>query len=828
MNPSKEYGTTIAAGDSHNIENPEYMGALLDAISIAAEAEKGEFVIPLLLQRMCISVSATSSVLYALSDDGRSLIPRVGWGKYDPDIIGRPYPVRERGEWESLLSGKSDMLSGYSESDETNFLAVPVRSGGKISCILELKREERFFKDEKNLVHGFANIIGMNYYTAGLAKSKAVMDEGIKKILDMSSFAAITVSADGTVMELNPQGSAFTGYGEHEIKGSSIKRLLMVTPQGHVICIKKNGEEVPVSITSLHFSRGEGDVILHLIKPPQDEDKIMEYRDTLEGIITRSPFGILVTDSNGNCVTVNDALVKMLDIKQEHMVNKYNLLEDPLLESHGLMPRIKRVYDSGDAAELIIPYDISRLPKKVEKPHIKILRMILFPVMGPEHKIKNVIAVIEDLTERKAMEKDVLERTRELAILNEVSRLIVSTATLDELIDVMVNNFNKVINADNCYITLYDEDERKYYFAAATADVNAIFSGQRFDYSENDKNKTLSQVVMESKKPLAIEDIRDHPLCESDRRLVKLLGIKSLLVLPMFVGNKFIGTISVDSVKRKRKFKNGEIDLMMTITNQASIMIERAKLFGELLSANKQILKSYEKLRDFDKMKTDFITITSHELRTPLTSIHGYTELMKDGAFGPLTGVQKDKLRVIDRNVNRMMTVVENLSELSQSGSISFDVKKERASIYDIVDVSVSAIRPVASSKNIDLTVKMSPGLPSVCVDKSKIIRVIDNLLDNAVKFTPPGGRICVYVSATPKNVHVEVKDTGIGIPEEDLKKIFTGFYRVGYRPSYQYTGVGIGLAIAKGIVEAHDGSIWAESKVNAGSTFHFTIPRCD
>jgi len=213
----------------------------------------------------------------------------------------------------------------------------------------------------------------------------------------------------------------------------------------------------------------------------------------------------------------------------------------------------------------------------------------------------------------------------------------------------------------------------------------------------------------------------------------------------------------------------------------------------------------------------------SHELRTPLTSIRGYLELLLDEADeAGLDVTHADWLRVIDRNAERLLRLVEDLLLKAQAGAIALE--KTDVDLATIVEQCIQAGVPVAAARGITLGYETEE-LPPISVDRVRMGQLIDNLVSNALKFTPPGGRVDVRAFTRGSGVRIEVADTGVGIPEGEQDRLFERFYRTEHAQSEAVPGVGLGLSIAKAIVDAHGGAISCRSTEDAGTTFVVDVP---
>jgi len=227
-----------------------------------------------------------------------------------------------------------------------------------------------------------------------------------------------------------------------------------------------------------------------------------------------------------------------------------------------------------------------------------------------------------------------------------------------------------------------------------------------------------------------------------------------------------------------------------------------------------------------EAIKKDFVANVSHELRTPLASIKGYSETLLDGGMDDKRTL-REFLRVIDRHATRMSHLIEDLLILSRLESHPMAMVTEPLDICELAGTIAEGFRKQAADKGIELAMGFASGerpVPLVLGDRVRLEQVMVNLLDNAIKYTPAGGRVRVEVTAGDKNVRVDVADTGIGIPASDIPRIFERFYRVDKARSRELGGTGLGLAIVKHIVHGLNGRVWVESAPSKGSRFSFTL----
>lgn len=237
-------------------------------------------------------------------------------------------------------------------------------------------------------------------------------------------------------------------------------------------------------------------------------------------------------------------------------------------------------------------------------------------------------------------------------------------------------------------------------------------------------------------------------------------------------------------------------------------------------------LTDVTRFHEMEKIKSDFVSIVSHEFRTPLTTIIIGVEMLREGMLGDLTPRGKEVLDAIGADCERLTRLVDNLLELSriEAGTGTIYVEAEPIDVHELVQEAIRPLKIQAEKKKVELIADLPPGIPSVAADFNKAVWVLTNLIGNALRYTDAGGTITVRVRKKGSRLFFSVQDSGCGIPKEYLDKIFRKYIQVRGQKKAR-GGAGLGLAIAKDIVMAHGGEIWAESEEGKGSTFTFTFP---
>jgi two-component system sensor histidine kinase VicK len=255
--------------------------------------------------------------------------------------------------------------------------------------------------------------------------------------------------------------------------------------------------------------------------------------------------------------------------------------------------------------------------------------------------------------------------------------------------------------------------------------------------------------------------------------------------------------------------------------SNAVVQDENGKTVGMV-----SVLSDVTKQRELDRLKSEFVSTVTHELRTPIVAMKHSLAVLMDGSAGQITEAQANFLGIANRNLDRLGRLVDDLLDLAKLEAKKITLSYEEASLEEIVGSSIQGVQAWASSKKLKVVREIQPGLPRAEVDPLRVGQVLNNLVSNAIKFTPENGTVTVRVkSGEPGMLQLSVKDTGIGIAREDTNKLFQKFTQLGGGKVAGVSGTGLGLSIAKEIVQLHGGTLWVESEPGHGAEFFFTLP---
>ena len=261
------------------------------------------------------------------------------------------------------------------------------------------------------------------------------------------------------------------------------------------------------------------------------------------------------------------------------------------------------------------------------------------------------------------------------------------------------------------------------------------------------------------------------------------------------------------------------------IDNPETVVLIVLGLTAVLLVMAFTITQSFEKLAEASRMKSEFVSIVSHQLRSPLSNLKWALEALMSGRLGKIEEKQTEYFKILKENNVRMGELVQNLLTVSRIETATLSQKKSEISLVGLIEKVVSGFEPFARASNVKINFTFEKDLPKVFVDPDQIKQVVENLLDNAVRYVKEAGQVEISLSKKDKTLYFEIKDNGVGIPKEDQKYIFQKFFRSSNVLRHQTQGSGLGLYIVKSIVEKAGGKISFESRENKGSTFWFTLP---
>jgi PAS domain S-box-containing protein len=429
----------------------------------------------------------------------------------------------------------------------------------------------------------------------------------------------------------------------------------------------------------------------------------------------------------------------------------------------------------------------------------------------------------EDLTQRAALAVDNARLYREaewartraeaasqrLRNLQSVTEAALAHLSLDELFAELLVRITRALAVDTAAILLLDDDRATLRLRAARGLEEAVARGTTIAVGTGFAGRIASE-----RRPMVVHDVASADVLD---RVIHDTKVRVLLGAPLMIADTVLGVLHVGALD-DRRFTDEDVQLLQLVADRVALAIDRATVY----QAERRARRDAEAA---NRMKDEFVATVSHELRTPLTAILGWARLLRSGRY-PLPAEAATPLETIERNARAQARLVDDLLDVSRiiTGRLRLDLRP--TDLGSVVDAALDAVRPAAAAKDIALASSLDPSATSVLGDPNRLQQIVWNLLTNAVKFTPDGGRVALEVRRHGSRARVIVRDTGKGISAEFLPYIFERFRQEDSTATRAHGGLGLGLAIVRHLVEMHGGTVHAESPGDGlGSTFTVTLP---
>jgi len=403
----------------------------------------------------------------------------------------------------------------------------------------------------------------------------------------------------------------------------------------------------------------------------------------------------------------------------------------------------------------------------------------------------------------EVLQRKIERATYRFETLYEAGKAMSFSLSLQATCDVVVAQAARMTGG-KCLLFLHDQGTDDYEAVAGLGVPPERYRKLRFTMGVGFHGQ-----VVQSAEPKLITGISDAVGVED---VLATFRAENALIVPLINSESVIGTITAISQEGGPEFTHDDQEGLKMLASQAAIAVTNAIL--------------YERTKELDRLKSEFVAVVSHEVRTPLTSIKGSLELLGDERFHKLPAPQKELLGICQANTERLIALINDILDFSKLESSKLSLNYERMDVERVLVEAVENIRNLAGSRGVELELRIDPSSGSVEADPMRVGQVATNLIGNAIKFSPEKGRIEVFASGDAGMVTVSVKDYGKGIAQRDLNRLFQRFAQLDSSTTRKAGGTGLGLVISKGIVEQHGGKIWVESALGKGSTFSFSLPR--
>jgi PAS domain S-box-containing protein len=663
---------------------------------------------------------------------------------------------------------------------------------------------------------------------AELRKSRAELEESRDRYSELYEFAPmgyVTLSKDGSILESNLTAADMLGVERTALLRTPFSNFVCRESQAHwrlcmeavfstltrqvceVLMERAGGTRLAMRVASVAVGAEDNrrcrTALIDIAKHQSVEDDLRLSEAKSAGILSVSSDAIISIDEN-QCITLfNKGAETTFGYSQAEVIG--SLLDILIPERFQAIHR-QHVQDFMTGREHARHVGsrsgeiIGRRKSGEEFPMDAVISKLDVggkPVMTVEFR---------DVTERRRVES-------EQRFLAEVGSVLASTLDYEDTVKNIVRLTVRDL-ADFCTFDTVEEDGSIRRLKVMSRDASQKWVCDWLMRIPLDQGSSFIRSVIEGKRPVLIDRLRTHtlpfPVNGADIKTLRDAGFQSVLAVPLLVRGKLVGVITLISSSSSRTYGPPDIRLALELAHRAAFSVENARLFAEAQRAV--------------KTRENVLAIVSHDLMGPVTTIGLAAHLLHK--FDRMDGSKIRHLAgTIQRGADRMQVLISDLLDLAKLQSGTFSIKRSAGNIYHVAGTVIDSLKLMAEAKKQTLEVDLPPKLPEVAIDAQRIGQVLSNLVGNAIKFTPEGGKISVSAHQQGEQIIVSVTDTGPGISSEHLSKVFDWFWQA---QGSKRTGSGLGLSIAKGIVEAHGGRIWGESEVGKGTSFSFTVSLAD
>jgi two-component system, OmpR family, phosphate regulon sensor histidine kinase PhoR len=473
---------------------------------------------------------------------------------------------------------------------------------------------------------------------------------------------------------------------------------------------------------------------------------------------------------------------------------------------------------STSTAPVLVMVDLDN-PAEIEAANPPGIHDCITKPPAPQELVHRASVLIDQVSRRRASRQEA-EGLREQ--LRGVSAAVRATNDPQEIADHVVAGFGRTFKADHVVLATFED--HRVPLITASWDRRGLAGLPAEALPREDEARATADALWAGTETLSADGNESAARSEAKPGPgPDIAGAASTLAVPIGEGNSSLGIIWIAMMDRPRTWSSAELGLIQHVAGNAAYGL----IQSHLINSQQQVVKQ---LRELDKAKTDFLATVNHELRTPLTSIMAYLDMIQESTEHPVSREVHQMLDIVVRNTERLRTLIEDMLSVSRGGLDTMAMQLAPVRLGQTLDLVAAALRPLATLQNVTIDVDPVPEDPEILADEVQLQQVFTNLVSNAIKFTPSGGRIEVgsesHAAADgSKWATVRIADTGIGISSDEINHVFTRFYRASNAMNGAIPGTGLGLAISKDIVDRHGGRIDVASTLGTGTTVTVSLP---
>jgi PAS domain S-box-containing protein len=673
----------------------------------------------------------------------------------------------------------------------------------------------------------------------------------------VQDYAIFALDPRGYILSWNPGAERFLGYTASEIVG---KHFSIFYPEERIAegfpefelreaartgrfedegwRLRKDGTRLWANVVITALRNGHGELV-GFAKVTRD----LTERRTAEEVLRLSEerfrllvqgvrdYAIFMLDPQGRIATWNEGAERIKGYAADEIIGRHFSVFYPP----------ERVAEGFPEHELEVATRVGQFEDedwRVRKDGSRFWANVLITaIRDSEGKLVGFAKVTRDLTERRVAEQRVIENASRVAAEEAARRAADLAKVRAERLQVLTSSLSAAHTIPEIVHVVFDEALHQMQIDAGTlalvddsGNYVELIESRGYDIPRDaTRRMPLSTDVPMTEAIRALHSVH-YTRTERDARFPAIADLlrpfEATVAFPLVVRGRSIGVLSLH--RRGGDVSADDLDFVQAFAQQCALAVERAQLYeGEQL-ARRESEEARARADEANRAKSEFLAAMSHELRTPLNAIGGYAELLLLGISGPITPEQKEQIERIRRSQQRLLAIINDLLNLSRVEAGQVEYTFSAVPVADIMDAVAQMISPQAMAKGQRFDIHACSNDATVWADRTKTEQVLLNLLSNAVKFTPVGGSITFACDPHPDRVAVTVRDTGIGMPQDQLARIFEPFVQLGRTLSTTNEGTGLGLAISRDLARGMHGDILVESAVGKGSTFTLSLPRAE
>ncbi len=527
------------------------------------------------------------------------------------------------------------------------------------------------------------------------------------------------------------------------------------------------------------------------------EDALRKSEQRLQAVITGAPVIVYVVDNEGVIQMTEGRGLEAVGSTPNRYAGQSSF--EVYQEFPDIVEGIRRGLDGGTSSI------ITQQKTQIGLVHYELR---ISPLYGTDKEIVGAIGVATDVTERIIAEQALEKTIQRLTFLRRVDVELSESLDLDSVLTIAMDTALRVTSAQHGFIGLLEGDQLRTVHAAGEYQKDT-----RFDFAEG----VVGRALRTQEPQLVLDTTADADY------IAEVPNSRAQMTIPLIHREHLIGVLNLET-SRPELFTREAFDFLTMIASHLTVAIDNSQLYQVSQQQLEELHQLYMRVSDLEQLKTDMIRIAAHDLRNPLGIIKGYTALMlEDEAH--LTEDQLDFLNSIETSSEKMLKIIGDILSLQRVESMQNKTNCDEVDLNELVGKLAHELQPQAERKKQQFTITLAPTSAPICVDLSQVREAIDNIIGNAIKYTPDGGSVTVMMKTEGKRGVFEVRDTGYGVAPDEQARLFQPFFRASNARESSIEGTGLGLHLVKNIIERHGGKMRFQSKLGEGSTFGFELP---